>query len=97
VIVNLYLGSTSNWHSYQPFVLFPEMGSTQVDGDVLTHHMSDDLIYYDNYRPTRVDHKIELEIERVESKKIRGYVSFRSSSRDMQVKRSFLLEKTECR
>jgi hypothetical protein len=97
VIVNLYLGSAGSWHSYHPFVLYPKMGTTQIDDEVLTHHMSDDLIFYDNYRPTRVDHHIELEIERIEGQKIKGYVSYRSNSRGTRGKRSFLLKKTVCR
>lgn len=97
VIVNLYLGSRGDWHSYHPFVLFPEVGTTQIGQGVLTHHMSDDLIFYDNYRPIRVDHNVDLKIERINGKKISGFVSYRSNSRDIQGKRSFLLEKTSCR
>lgn len=97
VVISLYLGSQGNWHSYHPFVLFPKMGTTQVGQGVLTHQMNEDLFFYDNYRETRVDHRIDFKVERLENQTIKGYVSYHSSSRDMRGKKTFLLEKTSCR
>lgn len=96
VIINLYLGSSGPWNTYHPFVLFPKLGTSSLKDGILLYQMSDDLLFYDNFNPSRVDHHIDLEIKRLDNDHLKGRVSFRSNSRELQGERTFELRPVGC-
>lgn len=96
LVINLYTGSSGMWDSYHPFVLFPELGSAVFEDQSITYSMKEDLFFWQNYRPQKVDHSTSLSLKRINEDEVSGIVKFDSQVRGIKGYRQFRLKKVLC-
>ena len=96
ILFVLFTGASGPWYDYHSFVIFPEHGTLESTQDRLSYKLDEDFLINDYGRRTKVDHYLNVEIERNGGYLI-GTAQYESNIRQMSGERSFTLERAPCK